>query len=338
MQKIFKDKTLPGATPLQRWEDVAAAADIYESLDTPHRWKNGCLQLGLWTLKARESLKSGGRIDLRSGLPPSVTVHYKENEAQKNLDYRLGGAERRDIDTFEKAQTSLLILSRHNQTTRALRSHFNRRITLWEGHTRNALEKLAQSVSSKPNDAVSLAAAVVKFLDEVCKGFSPTAFGDRFQREVAEGCSKQSRGKPASIQHLARCIVNNPDHRGVEKMLTLLSSYIESDADFADVKVDCHREFWDAVRLGRFDTVERGLTEMSNHRTFSRPKPHDRSISTIHKAKGLECESVLLVPCDGKTFPDNEDSRCLLYVALTRAKSKLVLVVSRKNPSPLLII
>ena len=338
MQKIFKDKTLPGAAPSQQWEDVVAAANVYEALDTPHRWKNACLQLGLWTLKARESLKSGGRIDLRRGLPPSVTVHYRENEAQKNLDYRLSGADRRDIDTFEKAQTSLLILSRHNQTSKALRSHFNRRITLWEGHTRNALEKLAESLSSKPNDATSLAVAVVRFLDEVCKGFSPSAFGDRFQREVAERCSKQSRGKPASIQNLARCIVNDPDHRGVEKMLTLLSFYIESNADFADVKVDCHREFWDAIRLGRFDTVERGLTEISHHRTFSRPKPHDRSISTIHKAKGLECESVLLIPCDSKTFPDNEDSRCLLYVALTRAKSKLVLVVSRKNPSPLLLI
>jgi hypothetical protein len=259
------------------------------------------------------------------------------SDSQKRLAAR-GSDLVDDIDTFEKAQTSLLILSRHNQTSKALRSHFNRRITLWEGHTRNALEKLAASVSSKPNDAVSLAVAVVRFLDEVCKGFSPSAFGDRFQREVAERCSKQSRGKPASIQNLARCIVNDPDHRGVEKMLTLLSSYIESNADFADVKVDCHREFWDAIRLGRFDTVERGLTEISHYRTFSRPKPHDRSISTIHKAKGLECESVLLIPCDSKTFPDNEDSRCLLYVALTRAKSKLVLVVSRKNPSPLFVI
>jgi DNA helicase-2/ATP-dependent DNA helicase PcrA len=43
------------------------------------------------------------------------------------------------------------------------------------------------------------------------------------------------------------------------------------------------------------------------------------------------------MPCDARTFPDKEDARCLLYVALSRAKRRLVLVVSRTAPSPLLI-
>jgi len=42
------------------------------------------------------------------------------------------------------------------------------------------------------------------------------------------------------------------------------------------------------------------------------------------------------MPCDAKTFPDKADARCLLYVALTRAKKRLLLVVSRDSPSPLL--
>ena len=36
------------------------------------------------------------------------------------------------------------------------------------------------------------------------------------------------------------------------------------------------------------------------------------------------------------TFPDNPPSRCLLYVALSRAKSRLMVVVSRQKSSPLL--
>lgn len=35
------------------------------------------------------------------------------------------------------------------------------------------------------------------------------------------------------------------------------------------------------------------------------------------------------------SFPDLEDARCLLYVALSRAKERLMLVVSQANPSPL---
>ena len=74
----------------------------------------------------------------------------------------------------------------------------------------------------------------------------------------------------------------------------------------------------------------------THRRIYSRPKPPDKAISTIHKAKGLECESVIVIPCDARTFADKLDARCLLYVALSRAKTSLMLVVSRNNPSPLL--
>ncbi len=43
------------------------------------------------------------------------------------------------------------------------------------------------------------------------------------------------------------------------------------------------------------------------------------------------------MPCNKQTFPDKEDARGLLYVALSRARSRLMLVVSRDNPSPLFI-
>jgi superfamily I DNA/RNA helicase len=62
-------------------------------------------------------------------------------------------------------------------------------------------------------------------------------------------------------------------------------------------------------------------------------------MSTIHKTKGLQCDSVIIMPCDARTFSDNQDARCLLYVALSRAKSRLQLVLSgNHHPSPLLII
>ena len=71
-------------------------------------------------------------------------------------------------------------------------------------------------------------------------------------------------------------------------------------------------------------------------RTYSRPKPPEKAISTIHKAKGLECNGVIVMPCDATTFPNKLDARCLFYVAISRAKSRLLLVESRNSPSPLL--
>ncbi len=275
-------------------------------------------------------------MDLRSGIPPSVVIVYAENQAHKNLEYQLSKEDRRGVDAFERGQSSLLILTRHNQTTRSLRSFFNRRIPLWEGHTRPGLEGLVDAIGAAAGDPSALASAVVTFMNDVGKGFSPSAFGDLFEQEVREGCTRSRKGKAARVQELARHLVLEPNHRGVARMLERLSELRKSDAAFGGIEVDCSREFWDAVHLGEFETTDTGLAEITHRRTYSRPKPPAKAISTIHKAKGLECDSVVILPCDGRTFPDTEEARCLLDVALSRARNSLLLVVSRANPSPLL--
>jgi hypothetical protein len=63
-------------------------------------------------------------------------------------------------------------------------------------------------------NALALAEAVVTFMDDVGKGFSPSAFGNAFIDEVQNGCVKTRKGKPAMIQELARHIVDDPSHRG----------------------------------------------------------------------------------------------------------------------------
>lgn len=338
MQRIYKETALPGASSAPDWAALAARADAFEQLDTPHRWVGGCAELGKWTLHARAALKDGRKIDLRNNLPSSVTVVFAENQSRRNLEYQLSSSDRRPIDAYVRAETSLLILTRYNETARSFRSFFNRRIPLWEGHTRSALEGLADAMNAGCGNNVALAGAIVMFMNEIGKGFSPSAFGNRFEKEVRDGCTSQSRGKPAKIQDLARILLSEPDHRGVTKVLARLADLKRSDRDFADIEMDCPKEFWEAVRLGGFEDVNAGLAEITHRRTYSRPKPPKNAISTIHKAKGLECNSVIVMPCDAVTFPDRSDARCLLYVALSRATNRLMLVVSRSNPSPLVII
>jgi DNA helicase-2/ATP-dependent DNA helicase PcrA len=336
MQKIFKDQSVSGGCAPYAWNDLIAQAQAYEQLDTPHRWSNGCSELGRWTLAARSLLKTGGRIDLKTGVPPSVEIVFAENQSMRNLEYQLSASDRRPVDLFERVQSALLILTRHTDTARSFRAFFNRRLLLWEGHTRTSLDKLAGAIRINQGDSAKLAAASICFLGDVGKGFSASAFGERFEREVREGCMSRCRGKPAVIQQLAKFIVTEADHRGVSKFLRHISHLRTSDSNFAGIEIDCHKEFWEAVSLGDFNSVDEGLAEINNRRTYSRPKPPVKAISTIHKAKGLECENVIIMPCDGRTFPDKPDARCLLYVALSRATTRLVLVVSRTNPSPLL--
>jgi hypothetical protein len=335
MQKIFKVKARLGACPPCDWDELTRQAQAFEQLDFPYRWSSGCPDLGQWTLSARSALKMGGTIDLRNRLPPSVTVVFAENQSQKTFEYQLTSQDRKQIDAFERSQTSLLLLTRYNDTARSFRGFFGRRIPLWEGHTRHGLEKLVNALAARQGDRTALAAAIIAFMGEVSKGFSPSAFGARFEKEVLEGCTGNCRGKPATIQELARYLVAEPNHRGVAKMLRHLSELATTDRNFADVKIDYRKEFWEAIRLGDFDTVDSGFAEITHHRIYSRPKPPEKAISTIHKAKGLECDSVIVMPCDNKNFPDTSEARCLLYVALSRAKNHLMLVVSRNKPSPL---
>ena len=338
VQKIFRERAHVNTSVPCDWDALTRQAQAYEQLDHPHRWASGCQELGQWTLAVRSALKAGCAIDLRGHLPRSVTVVFAENQSQRNLDYQLSSQDRRPIDTFERSHPSLLILTRYNDTARSLRGFFNRRVPLWEGHTRIGLEKLVDAVSAGRGDSAALAAATVAFMGDIGKGFSPSAFGNRFEQEARDGCIRARRGTPADIQDLARFLINEPNHCGVAKMLRRLSELTSSNPHFADVKIDCHREFWEATCLGDFDSAENGFAEITHRRVYSRPKPPERAISTIHKAKGLECESVIVMPCDGRTFPDKDEARCLLYVALSRAKSHLMFVVSRNSPSPLLIL
>jgi hypothetical protein len=338
MQRIYKEKALIGASEPCNWAALAALADAFELLDMPHRWNDGCPELGKWTLRARETLKAGGKIDLRDPLPPSVEIVFAENQARRNLDYQLSTADRRAIDAFERTHKSLLILTHFNDTARSLRAFFSRRIPLWEGHMRSGLEELVDAISAGRGDPTALARAVVIFMNDIGKGFSPTAFGNRFEKEVRERCSIRTSGKPAAIQALASRIVAEPDHRGVANALRDLATLKHSNSDFAEIEMDCHAEFWEAVRLGDFADVDRGFAEITHRRTYSRPEPADKAISTIHKAKGLQCSSAIVMPCDADTFPDTFEARCLLYVALSRAKNRLLLAVSRHSQSPLLLV
>jgi DNA helicase-2/ATP-dependent DNA helicase PcrA len=337
MQRIYRDRPLVGGSPACDWASLVAQAGVFEQLDTPHRWSYGCTQLGHWTLRAREVLKSGGKIDLRSGLPPSVRVVVAENQARSARDYQLAPADRRPIDAFVRSEASLLVLTHFNDIARSLRAFFQRRLPLWEGHTRSGLEALVDATQDRRGDPAGLAKAIVRFMGEIGKGFSPSAFGDRFVKEAREGCTGWASGKPAAIQDLARLLVVDPDHRGVAKVLRQLAILKRCRSDFANIEVDCHKEFWEAVRLGGFEDAVNGFAEITHHRTYSRPKPPLKAISTIHKAKGLECGSVVVMPCDAQSFPDKFDARCLLYVALSRAKDRLLLVVSRSKPTPLLL-
>ena len=129
-------------------------------------------------------------------------------------------------------------------------------------------------------------------------------------------------------------LLAEPNHLGISKAIAAIDQFIKSSAaGFSDVKVDLMREFWEAQRLAQYEDASQGYAEITMRRSVIRPKPLPKTLSTVHKAKGLECSNTMIMHCDRASFGNTIYGRCKLYVALSRAKSSLVIVLPETNPS-----
>ncbi|MBR0838686.1 ATP-binding domain-containing protein [Bradyrhizobium liaoningense] len=335
MQQIFNGSQAGAAAAEQRWTDLRNVADRFEELDHPHRWANSQPALGAWILAARATLRDGGQIDLTANLPAGLSVHYADNTAPRHGGFTVAQNLSGPIYAKANGQASLLVLTGQNATVTSLRAFFNRRLPIWEGHVRDGLARLVAHANANQGNPAELARGAVDFMGAVASGFSSSAFGDRFVTEAQNGCAANCTGKPRLLQSMAWHIVNSPNHQGIARALDRLQGLIANEAAFADVRVHHSREFAEAIQLGKFDNADEGFAEIARRRTYARPKLPAKAISTIHKAKGLEFDNVMLLPCDRRNFSNTRAARAKLYVALSRATSSLMLVVSRGQPTPL---
>ena len=336
LQRLYGAKT-DKATRIARagWEAFKADG-ASEKLETPHRWRDGCPVLGEWILSARTCLENGQPINLTGTLPQSLRILAGNNTAQTRTGYQLSREQRFPIDKVVRNAEQIMILASHNDLVAALRAFWGRSIPIWEGHTRDALGALVGVLREKSGSPEAITQGLVSFVESVAVGFSDASHGHRLLEEVRNGAARSTTGKPANIQAIARCLLAEPSHVGLAAALDLIRVMIEGkEAGFDSVKVDLRTEYNDAIRLGQFTAPEDGFAEISRKRSYSRPSPPKRVLSSIHKAKGLECDNVMLMACDKNQFTSTAYAKCKLYVALSRAKRSLTLVVPDSNPSPL---
>lgn len=318
----------------ERWNTLLKNSEANVKLDTPHRWAQDGSELGEWLKQVRVALKNGQHINLTGKLPLGLTIFRADNCASHHGQYRLSPNDRHGIDDYINNARNLLVLSASNNMVQQLRAFTNRRLPIWEGHTREYLTQLMTDCIEARGNPVVLAEAAIQFLQSICVGFSNTSYANVLRREVGERCEKSRSGRPCLIQEVAQYIVNFPDHRGVALAIKHLEGLINGGV-FSDIKIDLRREFWDAMQLAEFEDIESGMAILNQRRLGLRTKLPSKAISTIHKAKGLERDAVMVLPCDRSSFADTDYKRCLLYVALSRATNSLALVIPHNNPSPL---
>lgn len=321
---------------IKRWSDLTALADCFEELDTPHRWVDANVALGQWVLAARTQLKNGKPIDLRRQIPVGLTVVKAMNVSPKHGGYQVDDAARKQINNAFDSDERMLILSAHNPTIRSLRAFWGRRVLIWEGHTQEEVSELIEECKRSVGDAHSLATAIVKFIQEITIGFT-AAMGRRLIQEIQSGCVKKTRGDTLHLQNMAKLIIENPNHIGAARALGFLKEICDQSSGFNGIQFDLYRALWDAINLQKFSDPDEGLALLTQRRHGSNTNMPHRCLSTVHKAKGLESEHAIVIPCDTKHFGKAEKNRCVLYVALSRARKNLTVVVDPNSPSPWLL-
>lgn len=338
MQSIYESKAKAAEQHRARWEALVASA-AHDELDHPHRWTEdaeACSELGEWVLSARETLLAKESIDLTSRLPASVKVIVAENTSPAHGGYRVSWPQRKPLDNHLNGHDELFILASGNELVRSMRSFWNRQVPIWEGHTRDALSTLLTDIQSIDGNAVTAGEALTRFMSSIAKGFTNSTHGNMLKAEIECGCSKIRTGKPANIQYLARMLLDEPNHLGIAKSIAAINQFIEiSAAGFSDVQVDLKREFWESQKLAQYKDATQGYATITVRRSVMRPKPNPKTLSTVHKVKGLECSNTMIMHCDRAGFGNTTYGRCKLYVALSRAKSSLTIVLPETSASPL---
>jgi DNA helicase-2/ATP-dependent DNA helicase PcrA len=330
--RVFGDpmQTIPGG---QGQNDIAAAASTrwdalknqaaFGELETPHRWRTTNPDLGEWTLSIRKTLKNEQPIDLKGRLPRGVNVKFAENESPTPAKYRLAPENWNDLNALLNEEKRMLLIAASNATIQSLRGTFRPRFSIWEGHTRNYLEKFIDALNDGASNLDTKASAFVDCLKSLLVGFSGGKYGDRLIQEV-RAPSDNPRGQiPPQLKVMAESIRADPNHIGFSKAAEHLKGLIVQNADgFSALHIDYRRELDDLTKLKGYNDLLAGFAEISQRRSRAYPKPPRKALSTVHKSKGLEAEFVFVFACDGGHFTETHVKRNLLYVAL-RACAKI---------------
>lgn len=337
MQMIFANSEADIRRNLARWDELKAQGQWGE-LARPHRWDPHSPELGEWVLEARRILRDGGVIDLTGRLPHGLSVHYAENSApMPHMSMSMTPEHRAPINALTRGNSPLLVLTVGTDKVEHLNGFFRRSIPIWEGHRRDHLTALIVCVRANSGNVEEISDGFLAFVYATTARFSASSHGNRLKAQIAERCAKHPRGATIHLQAMARHLLDEPDHRGVAKALLKLSELVRArEQGFDEVALDLKSEIRDAIHLGRFVNVEDGFAEISRRRSFSHPQPAPRSVSTVHKSKGLECENAMMMLCDRQAYSNTLYKRRLFYVGASRAKRALSLIVSRDNISPLL--
>ncbi|MDP3063545.1 MAG: UvrD-helicase domain-containing protein [Chloroflexota bacterium] len=315
------------------WAGVCGKATSMHTLREPHRWHDAA-KLGEWIVSARTQLRNGGLLPLTTA-PAEVKVCRIADLGSldnPNSSQVVQALARPLQEVLAAATGTIAVLARTNAHVLGLRRTVRRRLAIDEGADLPDAYRFvshARECAGKPKD---LALLVVDILSATCAGMDRAKKLQITKRLHDDDMHTRRAGAILPFLTSLQPIYDHPD---LVTWCTVVGAVGRHPPE--GVKVDCPAIFriLGTLKPTEGEDPRDRLDALLRYRRDVGSAP-PRCVSTIHKAKGREFDHVVIVPCSGKSFNDTPDARQVLYVALSRAKQSITLIVPRENPSPLL--
>lgn len=329
MQAIFEDDEAVS------WTDITDQVDASAMLDSPQRWRMSeeTQQLGNWILEARAALSGGQPLPLETA-PDSVTVAACDRTRGDAFPQRDARTISRHIWPFVNASgdDSLSILTYSNDAVYTIESAAHSAgIRVNEGADYDATYRLLDSVIEADCEPAAVCRLLLDHIRKSSVGIRQADY-DRLLRTFGpDNIVNAPRGRLAPFGGVFAPIYGPATLVGVFDACRQIHGVNVSD--FRLQRRLALRLLGSLTKNNGADAADELSAVIAARKAVS-SKP-TRTASTIHKAKGLEFGHVLIAFCGSRHFPNNEITRRLLYVAISRAVKGLTLHVPIDSPSPL---
>jgi hypothetical protein len=327
MQAIYEADTTGGLT----WAQLLTEAASSSSLTEAQRWRDD-RALGDWILAARTELRAGRALPLRDA-PPSVTVRRIQGLRCAGFGHGNAGQLARPVQDFTRqVEGSMAVLSRHNNHVWGLHIAAGGTVRLNEGADYEGAYGLIEAAVANRHSAQRLTQCLVEHIRSVSTGFD-AAKSDAVQRALLS--DRIDYGRHRVLRPFLECFQPLYDAPSLATFCQTAKAIREAPPSWLTIRMPGSMRLVAQIRpqpnddpLECLDAIIARIKAGAGRLT--------RSISTVHKAKGLEYDHVMIGNFSTAHFGDDEMSRRIAYVALSRARRSITLLVPEQQPSPLL--
>jgi hypothetical protein len=312
-------------------EDLKKGVDVVCELSTPWRWR-AHPELGRWITDARGRLQSGLPLD-RATAPAAVTIHFVSSVGDPGYSTHYDGALMGLVRGFAAHERATILARRNNQAD-ALNLQTAGLYTLNEGSDFEPARQFLKDVEAIGSDPKQLAVSVVNLVSKYSVGF------DAAKRKQVLATLEDNGiniGRKVQISKVARALEGIYAAPSAISACLAVGNIISDTPDWLK-RLTKPRNLALVAELGKISNDELPSSALESAISHEREiqKAQRRSISTIHKAKGLEYPNVMIWNFSAPDFPATPEAARLAYVAISRATEELEIVAPGEAISPLL--